>query len=91
MLAVDFPERNFVFKKPEAWTDEQCSDLSVWRGNANIDAMGNTAPVIISCWRPNKEDIEAISAGKSIYLYVTGMSQPPISLTTENPFIPNDN
>lgn len=51
MLPVDFPEKNFVYTKPEGWTDEQCSDLAVWKGNVAIDEAGNTAPAIISCWQ----------------------------------------
>lgn len=87
MIPVDFPERNFVFTKPKGWTDEQCSDLPVWRGQVPIDEVGNTAETIISCWQPSKEDIEAIVAGKPIFLYVTGSGQPPVSLSTDCPFV----
>lgn len=88
MLPVSFPEQNFTYKKPEGWTDEQCMDLPVWKGNIAIDDHGNLAPVIISCWQPSKEDIESIAAGKPIYLFVTGTVLSPVSLATENPFIP---
>ncbi len=91
MLAIDFPQRNFIYHKPEGWTDEQCSDLSVWKGEAPIDDKGNTAPVIISVWQPSKEDMEAIAAGKPIYLFITSNVQPPVSLATENPFVPAEN
>jgi hypothetical protein len=87
MLPVSFPQANFVYKKPEGWTDEQCGDLSVWKGNVALDDHGNSAHTIISCWQPSKEDIEAINQGKPIFLYVTALGQPPVSLSTENPFI----
>lgn len=87
MLPISFPQANFVYQKPEGWTDEQCGDLSVWKGMVAIDEQGSTAPVIISCWQPSKEDIEAINEGKPIFLFITSNSQPPVSIATENPFI----
>lgn len=90
MLPISFPEANIIYKKPEGWTDEQCGDLSVWKGDCPIDDKGNTAPTLISCWQPGKEDIEAIVSGKPIYLYVTSNVQPPVSLSTVNPFIQHE-
>jgi len=90
MLPVSFPEQNKVYLKPEGWTDEQCSDLPVWQGAAPIDEAGNTAPVIISCWQFSKEDLDEIQKTGRVWLSVTGSSQPPVSLFTENPFIPSE-
>jgi len=81
MLPIDFKEANFTFTKPAGWTDEQCSDLRVWRG-----AYSDGTPGIISKWQPSKEDIEAINRGEGIYLSITGTGMPPISLFTEYPF-----
>jgi hypothetical protein len=89
MLPVDFPERNFTYTKPKGWTDEQCSDLQVWRGTSPLEGGGMTA-TIISCWQPSKEDIEAINAGKPIFLKILSAEQPPVEVTTENPFIHQD-
>lgn len=86
MLPVDFPARNFVYQKPEGWTDEQCSDLPVWKGNAPIDDNGNTAPTIISCWKLSKEDLEEIQKTGEIWLSISSTGMPPVSLFTENPF-----
>jgi hypothetical protein len=86
MLPVDFPERNFVYQKPKDWTDEQCSDLPVWKGDAPIDDEGNKAPVIISCWRLSKEDLEETQRTGLIYLSISGAGMPPVALFTENPF-----
>ena len=87
MLPIDFPQRNLVYKKPAGWTDEQCGDLSVWKGRSKIDDEGNTAPAIISCWQPSKEDIEAINIGLPIFLILTAEVQCPVSMSTENPFV----
>lgn len=89
MIPVDFPERDFVYQKPQGWTDEQCSELPVWKGRVALDDQGNSAPTIISCWQPNKEDIEAIVSGKPIYLFITAEGQPPVAITTEYPFVTN--
>lgn len=86
MLPVSFPEANMTFQKPQGWTDEQCSDLHVWKGDCPIDDNGTLMPTIISKWQPSKEDIEAITNGEAVYLYITGGSMPPVSLGTENPF-----
>ena len=87
MLPIDFPERNFVYTKPEGWTEEQCSDLPVWKGPVQLDDQGNTAPAVISCWKLSKEDMEIIQKTGCIWLSVTGNGQPPVSLFTENPFV----
>jgi hypothetical protein len=82
MLPVDFPERNFVYGKPLGWTDEQCSDLPVFKGNTT-----DGFPVIISCWKFSKEDLEEIQRTGKIYLSITSDGMPPVSLFTENPFV----
>jgi len=82
MLPKDFTEANFTFNKPSSMTDEECASLRVYRGNTS-----DGVPVIISKWQPSKEDIDAINNGEGIFVYITGTGMPPISLTTENPFV----
>ncbi len=84
MLPTDFPEANFTFTKPESMTDEECSDLRVFKGSYH-----DGTPVIISKWQPSKEDIEAINRGEGIFLLITGLGMPPVSIFTENPFVSN--
>lgn len=81
MLPHNFDESNFTFTKPKGWTDEQCSDLPVFRGKYE-----DGTPVIISYWKPNKEDLDAMNNGEGIYLSIVGEGMPPVSLFTENPF-----
>lgn len=81
MMPVDFKEANFTFLKPKGMTDDECGDLRVFLGK-----YPDETPCIISKWRPNKEDIEAINAGQPIWVSVIGTQTPPISLFTENPF-----
>jgi hypothetical protein len=82
MLPVDFPERNKVFTKPDGMTDEECSDLPVWKGKST-----DGIPLIISKWKLSKEDIEEINRTGELWLKIVGDTQPPVELTTEYPFI----
>lgn len=82
MIPADFPERNFVFGKPQDMTDEECTSLPVWKG---LDTNG--WPTILSKWKLSKEDIETINKTGTIWLSITGNGMPPVSLFTEEPFI----
>lgn len=81
MLPTTFPQSNFVFTKPKDMTDEQCMSLPVCNTK---DQEG--FPVIISCWKLSKEDLETINKTGEIWLSITGRGMPPVSLFTENPF-----
>lgn len=81
MLPTTFKESNTVFGKPADMTDEECMDLPVWAGK---DGLG--FPVIISCWKFSKEDLEEIQRTGCIWLSITGQGMPPVSLFTEHPF-----
>lgn len=87
MLPTTFPEKNFIFKKPSDMTDEQCGDLSVWKGETTTEDTYTKIPAIISCWKLSKEDLEEIQKTGVIWLSITGYGMPPVSLFTENPFI----
>lgn len=90
MLPINFKEANQVFKKPENMTDEQCMDLPCWKGLTVIDEKGTKVPAIMSCWKFSKEDLENIKRTGVIWLSITGMGMPPVSLFTENPFIESE-
>jgi hypothetical protein len=84
MLPTDFPQRNFIYEKPKDMTDEQCMSLPVWRGI--VPNEGDEFPAIISCWKLSKEDFEEIQKTGCIWLSVTAMQLPPVSVFTEDPF-----
>ncbi len=84
MLPTDFPQRNFVYQKPESMTDEQCMSLPVWRGF--VPNGNDSFPTILSCWRLSKEDLEEIQKTGCVWLSITGTAMPPVSVFTENPF-----
>lgn len=77
MLPVNFEGTNTVLTKPEDMTDEQCLEV-----RAYCDIDGDGFPFYLTAWQPNKEDLEAINAGRPIMLKVVGKSMPPVCLYT---------
>lgn len=100
MLPHTFTGSNFVYTKPQGWTDEECMDLPGARCLIPIDDHGTMQPAIISCWKLSKEDLEEISRTGQIFLsisqpaafknekgeYEVRWEMPPVSLFTEHPF-----
>lgn len=81
MRPIHFPESNITFGKPENMTDEECYSVSAYKGDGYINTV----------WMPNKEDIEAINAGRPIILSITGQGMPPVSLfTCDENGVPNE-
>ena len=83
MLPTTFSEQNLVFIKPSDMTDEECSDLPMWKGKSS-----DGFPTIISCWKLSYEDLKLIQETGCVYLSITGNGMPPVSLQIENPFNP---
>lgn len=81
MRPIHFPESNIQFGKPENMTDEECYSVSAYKGDGFINTV----------WMPNREDIEAINAGRPIILSITGSSMPPVSMfTCDENNLPNE-
>lgn len=79
MIPIDFEGSNKKYTKPKGWTDEECGDLHTLE---TITEQGQ--PLIISCWQPNKEDIEAINAGRPIWLKMISNGMCPVEVLTLN-------
>lgn len=75
MQPITFPEVNHVMTK------EGCFDLPVC-GTRYADGR----PVLISYWKPSKEDLDSLNNGGGIYLFVEGVGLPPLNLDTISPF-----
>ena len=78
MRPINFEGANTNCTKPEGMTDDQCGTLPTEQGTTH-DGFKNSN----SCWMPNEKDIEAILAGKPVWLQVLG-AQPPVALFTIN-------
>ena len=78
MRAVDFEGRNKVYGKPKNMTDEECYELPVY---VHRNEEGEIV-FINSVWMPNKEDLEAINAGRGIIVQHGGNFLQPHALYT---------
>lgn len=74
MIPVEFEGANMVIQKPESMTDEECASISVYR-----DETGFTEH-----WMPSKEDIEAINAGRGIWVKILMNVLPPVAMWTQD-------
>lgn len=76
-MPIKFEGANVDLAKPDNMTDEQCMTLPAEK---NIDLGG--FPYYLTAWMPNKEDMEAMNAGRPLFLKVLGLSHPPVALFT---------
>lgn len=83
MTPTSFPESNNYFDKPNDMTEEQCGVLSTFQGN-DINGL----PVIISCWKPSKEELEEINRTGRVWVFHYGGYLQPHAVSGTNPFIP---
>lgn len=78
MRAIHFEGANATYGKPDDMTDEECYSVSAYE---HRDTDGNVAG-ISTVWQPNREDIQAINAGRPVVLHICGAGMPPVSLFT---------
>lgn len=76
MKPFKFPQANGSLSRPEGVAKDECGLLPVHRD-------GN---YVISAWRLDADDLKLIAEEKTIWLYVRGSTQPPISMQVENPW-----
>ena len=77
MTPCDFKEGNKTLYKPESMTDDECKPLLVFTDGKQC----------VSCWKPSFRERMTILFGGSAWLYVlSGVTQPPVYVTAENPF-----
>lgn len=81
MFATGFDESNCVLSKPQGFTDEECSCLSVHAGN-----QPNGLPVVISCWKLTQQELDEINRTGRVWLGVLGQTMPPCWLLGVSPF-----
>lgn len=75
-LAV-IPGRTRVLGAPAGWTPEtsgECGALPI------RDQMNGDVPAMLSAWRPDAAEIEALANGATITLSVLGTAHPPVSM-----------
>lgn len=77
MLPIHFDGANVILKKVDADTDENIMPLHAHKG---ITEKGQ--PYYLTMWQPSKEDLEALNAGRAIWMSTLGEYFPPVMLFT---------
>lgn len=81
MVPTSFEESNDVLGKPPSMSDDECSCLSILRVENN-----NGLPMVISCWKMTKEELEEVNRTGRVWLGVCGVTMPPVIVTGIKPF-----
>ena len=81
MFPCSFDEANQIYDKPESMSYDECEALSTFTG---LSADG--VPVIISCWKPTREELDEINKTGRIWCFHYGTILPPHALAGNNPF-----
>mgnify|MGYP001561571871 CR=1 FL=1 len=76
MFPSDFDQSNKVLDRPPTMTADDCDPLNVWRGD---DSEG--IPVVISCWKFTKEELEIMQKTGKVWLIIRGTTMPPASIS----------
>ncbi len=81
MIAAAFDEENGVLDPPPGVELDDCSCLSVFRGDAE-----DGTPVVISCWKPTPEEWEEMRRTGRVWLTILGHTMPPAAVSGHKPF-----
>jgi hypothetical protein len=85
MNPTSFEQSNGIADTPEDVTPEDVVPLSVFRGGINLQS-GLQVPIIISCWKLTKEELELINKTGRIWLWIYATQMPPVSVEVKSPF-----
>jgi hypothetical protein len=89
VIPTAFDEENLVLNPPLGVSMEECPVLSVYSGP--MPQQFSDAHVVISCWKPTKEEMQEIIMTGRVYVVVWGRSMPPICPVGFSPFRPQEN
>jgi len=80
VIPTSFAESNGVLDKPEDMDRAACEALAICRA----DQEG--VPVIISCWKMSKEELDEVNKTGRVWLVLAGNTMAPAFLTGVSPF-----
>lgn len=81
MVPSGFDQADTVLDAPEGMAPDECESLNVWRGS---DQEGR--PIVISCWKPTREELDEINRTGRVWLFIWGHTMPPAGVTGFFPF-----
>lgn len=68
-----------VFGPPQGMTEDEVHSLCAAR------VMWGDDPAIVTCWKPTRDQLDAISESGRVWLIVFGDGMPPVAVASENP------
>jgi len=78
MKPTRFPQQTVELRRPPSMTEGECGTLAVHSNGTHC----------ISRWQPSLGERVRVLFGAPIWLWVwSGVTQPPVALTTESPFV----
>lgn len=77
-----FNESNDSLSPPEGMTEDEVQSLAIVR----VYDHTNQTPVVISCWKLTKEELEEVNRTGRVWLGVCGVTMPPVWITGQKPF-----
>lgn len=82
MIPTSFEGENCVLDPPKGMSLDDCEVLNVFRGVGH----NNNIPIVISCWKPDKAELEEIIKTGRVWLVIMGNTMPPAFLSGISPF-----
>lgn len=77
-----FDESNATLSPPDGMTEDEVQSLAIARVYDHI----NNTPVVISCWKLTKEELEEVNRTGRIWLGICGVTMPPAWILGQKPF-----
>ena len=81
MVPTSFDDSNDVLDKPPNMSREECDPLNILRA-----ATPSGHPVLISCWKLTRQELEEINRTGRIWLTIYGDMMPPVALDVKKWF-----
>ncbi len=80
MIPSAFEGETDYLGAPPGVSPEECEPLSIMRGDMN------GTPVVISCWKMTREELDEVNKTGRVWLMVWGVTMPPACLCGIRPF-----
>lgn len=87
MQATNFKESNQVIGPPKGVSEDDVQSINAWAGPMPPENW----PVMITCWKPSKEELQEVIDTGRVWLHVYGHVMPPVSVSGHHPFVGQEN
>jgi len=79
MKPVSHPTNTRTLQAPKGWNhdDLPCDALPI------TDMLAGGLPCVVSFWRPERAELEALAAGRPVALSIVGATMPPVMLAVD--------